>query len=172
MVKNLPLLRRAGNNGRPWVHDMPLCVTHIQRHMYDNTRFNLVKSVNWYRLHMTVRRTTRAYNGTMATKGLFIMCPSANIIGIRAQISPWLWRPLPALFNVWLLSKCKKSEKTSECQFTRKRVKATQKKLLCTRKREKREKKVRFFTRKRVKKEWKWTRVNTTQKCIVLRLNL
>ena len=71
-----------------------------------------------------------------------------------------------------VLSKCKKSEKTSECQFTRKRVKATQKKLLSTRKREKREKKVRFFTRKRVKKEWKWTRVNTTQKCIVLRLNL
>ena len=52
-----------------------------------------------------------------------------------------------------VLSKCKKSEKTSECQFTRKRVKATQKKLLSTRKREKREKKVRFFTRKRVKKE-------------------
>ena len=72
----------------------------------------------------------------------------------------------------WLLSKCKKSEKTSECQFTRKRVKATQKKLLSTRKREKIEKKVRFFTRKRVKKESKWTRVNTTQKCIVLRLNL
>ena len=79
-----------------------------------------------------------------------------------------LWTEFIAL----LLSKCKKSEKTSECQFTRKRVKATQKKLLSTRKREKREKKVRFFTRKRVKKEWKWTRVNTTQKCIVLRLNL
>ena len=61
----------------------------------------------------------------------------------------------------------KRVKKTSECQFTRKRVKATQKKLLSTRKREKREKKVRFFTRKRVKKEWKWTRVNTTQKCIV-----
>ena len=29
--------------------------------------------------------------------------------------------------GVTLLSKCKKSEKTSECQFTRKRVKATQK---------------------------------------------
>ena len=43
--------------------------------------------------------------------------------------------------DAFVLSKCKKSEKTSECQFTRKRVKATQKKLLSTRKREKREKK-------------------------------
>ena len=60
---------------------------HIQRHMYDNTRFNLVKSVNRYQLHMTVRRTTIAYNGTIATKGLFTMCPSANIIfGIKDKL--------------------------------------------------------------------------------------
>ena len=31
----------------------PLCVAiFIQRHMYDNTRFNLVKSANRYRLHI------------------------------------------------------------------------------------------------------------------------
>ena len=54
--------------------------------MYDNTRFNLVKSANQYRLHMTVRRTTRAYNRTIGTEGLFIMCPSANIIGIRDKL--------------------------------------------------------------------------------------
>ena len=60
---------------------------HIQRHMYDNTLFNLVKSVNRYQLHMTVRHTTRAYNGTIATKGLFTMCPSANIIfGIKGKL--------------------------------------------------------------------------------------
>ena len=50
------------------------------------TRFNLVKSANRYRRHLTVRRTTRAYNGTIATKGLFIMCPSTNIIGIKDKL--------------------------------------------------------------------------------------
>ena len=34
----------------------------------------------------TVHRTTRAYNGTIATKGLFIMCPSANIIGVKDKL--------------------------------------------------------------------------------------
>ena len=28
MVKNLPLLRRAGNNGRPWVHTVMCDNTH------------------------------------------------------------------------------------------------------------------------------------------------
>ena len=65
---------------------MPLCVTTYKRHMYDNTRFNLVKSANRYWRHLTVRRTTRAYNGTIATKGLFIMCPSTNIIGIKGKL--------------------------------------------------------------------------------------
>ena len=37
----------------------------------------------------TVRRTTRAYNGTIATKGLFIMCPSANVIGIKDKLIIW-----------------------------------------------------------------------------------
>ena len=59
---------------------------HIQRHIYDNTRFNLVKSVNQYRRHLTVRRTTRGFNGTIATKRLFIMCPSTNIIGIKDKL--------------------------------------------------------------------------------------
>ena len=61
---------------------------------------------------------------------------------------------------ITVLSKCKKSEKTSECQFTRKRVKATQKKLLSTRKREKREKKWDFSLEKEWKKsesEHEWT---------------
>ena len=57
------------------------------------------------------------------------------------------------LFYYPLLSKCKKSEKTSECQFTRKRVKATQKKLLSTRKREKREKKSEIFHSKKSESE-------------------
>ena len=59
-----------------------------------------------------------------------------------------------------LLSKCKKSEKTSECQFTRKRVKTTQKQLLSTRKREKWEKKWDFSLEKEWKKsesEHEWT---------------
>ena len=59
-----------------------------------------------------------------------------------------------------ILSKCKKSEKTSKCQFTRKRVKATLKKLLSTRKREKREKKWDFSLEKEWKKsesEHEWT---------------
>ena len=58
----------------------------IQRHMYDNTRFNLVKSANQYRRHLTVGHTTRAYSGTIATKGLFILCPSTNIIGIKDKL--------------------------------------------------------------------------------------
>ena len=44
------------------------------------------KSVNPYQLHMTVRRTTRAYNGTKVIKGLFIMCPSANIIVTKDKL--------------------------------------------------------------------------------------
>ena len=69
---------------------IPLCVTtYTTTYMYDNTRltrFNLIKSANRYRLHMTVRHTTRTYNGTKVTKGLFIMFPSANIIGIKDKL--------------------------------------------------------------------------------------
>ena len=36
--------------------------------------------------HPTVRCTTRAYNGTIATKGLFTMCPSTNITGIKDKL--------------------------------------------------------------------------------------
>ena len=54
--------------------------------IHGDSCFNLVKSANRYRLHMTVCSTTRAYNGTIATKGLFIMCPSANIIGIKNKL--------------------------------------------------------------------------------------
>ena len=64
------------------------------------------------------------------------------------------------LYTGKLLSKCKKSEKTSECQFTRKRVKTTQKQLLSTRKREKWEKKWDFSLEKEWKKsesEHEWT---------------
>ena len=88
MVKNLPLFRRAGNNGRPWVHAVLCDNTYCDICMiiHSNSCFNLVKSANRYRLHMTVCRTTRAYNGTIATQGLFIMCPSANIIGIKEKL--------------------------------------------------------------------------------------
>ena len=86
--------------------------------VHDDSCFNHVKSVNWYPLHMPVRRTTRAYHspfiaivpwyalvvrcttrayhGTMAIKRLFIMCSSANIIGTRrfsnheSHLLPWL----------------------------------------------------------------------------------
>ena len=73
---------------------------------------------------------------------MIMQAPSESLDANQSSLCRQMWV---------LLSKCKKSEKTSECQFTRKRVKATQKKLLSTRKREKREKEVRFFTRKRVK---------------------
>ena len=53
--------------------------------IHGDSCFNLVKSVIRYRLHMTVSCTTRAYHGTMGTKGLF-MCPSANIIGIKGKL--------------------------------------------------------------------------------------
>ena len=88
MVKNLPLLQRAGNNGHPRVHAVMCGNTYsdICTIIHGDSCFNLVKSVNWYRLHMTVRRTTRAFHGTMATKGLFITCPSANIIGIKGKL--------------------------------------------------------------------------------------
>ena len=49
---------------------MLLCVTNIQRHMYDNTRFNRVKSANRYWLHMTVHCTTRGYNGTIDIRAI------------------------------------------------------------------------------------------------------
>ena len=52
-----------------------------------------------------------------------------------------------------VLSKCKKSEKTSECQFTRKRVKATQKKLLSTRKKREKRKKSEIFHSKKSESE-------------------
>ena len=77
---------------------MPLCVT-THTGTYDNTRFNLVKSASGYRLHMTVRCTTRAYNGTIATKGLFIMCPSANIIGIKDKLI-WQANDLRIYFRI------------------------------------------------------------------------
>ena len=64
---------------------MPLCVTTYTA-TYDNTRLNLVKSANRYRRHLTERHTTRAFNGIKATKGLFIMCPSTNMIGIKDKL--------------------------------------------------------------------------------------
>ena len=92
MVKNLPLLRRAGNNSRPWVHAVMCDNTYsdICMIIHGDSCFNLVNSVNRYRLHMTLRRTTRAYHGTMVTKGLFIMCPSANITGIKGKLILWV----------------------------------------------------------------------------------
>ena len=89
MVKNLPLLRRAGNSGRPWVHATICVTTHtatLCMIIHGNSCFNLVKSANRYWLHRTVRRTTSAYNRTIATKGLFIMCPSANIIRVKDKL--------------------------------------------------------------------------------------
>ena len=92
MVKYLPLLRRAGNNGRPWVHAVMCDNTYSDLCMiiHGDSCFNLVKSVNRYRLHMTVRSTTRAYHETMATKELSITCPSANIIGIKGKLILWV----------------------------------------------------------------------------------
>ena len=58
---------------------MPVCVT-------THTAANPVKSANRYRRHITVRRTTKAYNGKIVTKRLLIMCPSANIIGIKDNL--------------------------------------------------------------------------------------
>ena len=85
MVKNLPTLQRTGNNGRPCVHAVMCDNTYsdICMIIHGDSCFNLVKSANRYQLHMTVPRTTRAYNGTVVAKGLFIMCPSANIIRIK-----------------------------------------------------------------------------------------
>ena len=88
MVKNMPLLRRVGNNGRPWVHAV-MCVntySDICMIIHGDSCFNLVNSANRYWLHMTVHSTTRAYNGTIATKGLFIMRPSANTIRIKDKL--------------------------------------------------------------------------------------
>ena len=87
MVKNLPLLRRVGSSGRPWVHAIMCDNTYSDKCMIINGEscFNLVKSANRYWLHMIVRCTTTAYHETMATKGLFITCPSANIIGIKGK---------------------------------------------------------------------------------------
>ena len=48
MVKNLPLLRRAGNSGRPWVHAI-MCdntYSNICMIIHVDCCFNLVKSVN------------------------------------------------------------------------------------------------------------------------------
>ena len=88
MVKNLPLLWSTGNNGRPWVHAVMCDNTYsdICMIIQSDSCFNFVKSANRYQLHMNVRRTTRAYNGTRATKGLFIMCPSANMIRIKDKL--------------------------------------------------------------------------------------
>ena len=88
MVKNLPLLRRAGNNGRSWAHAVMCDNTYsdICMMIHGDSCFDLVKSANQYRLHMTVRCTTRAYNETIVTKRLFIMCHSANIIGIKEKL--------------------------------------------------------------------------------------
>ena len=64
---------------------MPLCVTtHTGTYMiiHGDSCFDLVKSANRYQLHLTVHHTTGVYNGTIVTKGLFIICPSANIIRI------------------------------------------------------------------------------------------
>ena len=100
MVKNLPQLRRAGNNGCPWIHAVTCDNTFSDICMIinDESCFNLAKSVNRYWLHMIVRCTTRAYNGTIATKGLFIMCPSANIIG-KKKISLFCRLMTQALFS-------------------------------------------------------------------------
>ena len=57
--------------------------------MYDkhsDSCFNLVKSANRYQLHMTLCHTTRAYNGAIVTKGLFVMCPLVNIIRIKGKL--------------------------------------------------------------------------------------
>ena len=88
MVKNRTLLRRASNNGRHCVHAV-MCdnkYKDICMIIHGDSCLNLVKSVNRYRLHMTVRRTTRAYHRTVATKGLFITCPSANIIWLKGKL--------------------------------------------------------------------------------------
>ena len=76
------------NNGCPWVHAVMCDNTCSDKCMiiHSDSCFNLVKSANRYRLHMTVRCTTRAYKGTIGTKGLFIMCPSANIIRIKDKL--------------------------------------------------------------------------------------
>ena len=69
--------------------------------------------------------------------------------------------PGPSQVICWYYSlNVKRVKKTSECQFTRKRVKATQKKLLSTRKREKREKKSEIFHSKKSEKRVK---VNTSE---------
>ena len=66
---------------------MPLCVTtHTATYIHGDSFLNLVKSASRYRLHMTIRRTTRAYNGTILTKMLFIMCLLAKIIRIIDKI--------------------------------------------------------------------------------------
>ena len=98
MVKNLPLLQRAGNIDRPCVHTVMRDNTYSDTCMiiHGDSCFNLEKSANRYRLHMTVRRTTRAYNGTKATKELFIMCPSANIIRIKTSL---FCRLMTRIFN-------------------------------------------------------------------------
>ena len=58
---------------------MPVCAS-------THTAANPVKSANRYQHHIIVRRTTRAYNGIIVTKRLLIMCPSANIIGIKDNL--------------------------------------------------------------------------------------
>ena len=78
LVKILPLLQRAGNNySRPWVHAAMCDNTYIEICMkiHGDSCFNLVKSTNRYQLHMTVHHTTRAYHGTIASKGLFMLGP-------------------------------------------------------------------------------------------------
>ena len=88
MVKNLLLLGRVGSSGRHWVHAVMCDNTNsdICMILHGDSCFNLVKSENRYRLHMTICRTTRAYHGTMVAKRLFITCPSANIIWIKDKL--------------------------------------------------------------------------------------
>ena len=68
LVKILPLLRRASNSGRPWVHAVMCDNTYndICMIIHGDSCLNLVKSRNRYRPHITMRQATRAYHGTIA----------------------------------------------------------------------------------------------------------
>ena len=54
MVKNLLLLQRVGNNGRPWVHAVMCDNTYsdICMMIHGESCFNFVKLANRYWLHM------------------------------------------------------------------------------------------------------------------------
>ena len=87
-TKSCPYCEGRVTIAAPWAHAAMCDNTYsdICMIIHGDSCFNLVKSVDRYRLRMTVRRTTRAYHGTIVTKGLFITCPSANIIGIKGKL--------------------------------------------------------------------------------------